>query len=55
MNPEWAGMPYKNTSKANGAFNMALIMHLGFEKRSLTPNPSIVHGDFDLIDFNDFY
>ena len=46
---------YKNTSKVNGAFNMALIMHLGFEKRSLTPNPSIVHGDFDLIDFNDFY
>ncbi len=37
---------YKSTSKVNGAFNMAINMHLGVEKRSLTPNPSIVHRDF---------
>ena len=37
---------YKNTSKVNSVFNMALSMHLEFEKRSLVPNPSIVHGDF---------
>ena len=38
---------YKSTSKVNGAFNMATNMHLEFEKRSLTPNPLIVLGDFD--------
>ena len=38
---------YKNTLKVNRVFKMIINMHMGIEKRSLTPNPVIVLGDFD--------